>query len=46
MNPTNPMPEFKIYREGRYDRGANIKMKIKNQLPVMIQAIDNFFVNH
>jgi hypothetical protein len=38
--------EFKIYRDGRYDRSANIKMKIRNKWPVVETAINNFFTNH
>jgi len=43
---TNTLNEFKIYREGRYDKVANIKMKIRNKLPTIEAKINDFFTNH
>lgn len=37
------MNNFKIYREGRYDHKAMIAMKIKNQLPIILQKLDDGF---
>ena len=40
------MNDFKIYRDGKYDIKANIALKVKNRLPIIINKVDNFFINH
>lgn len=38
--------ELKIYRNGQYDRKANLALKAKNLMRDKAARIDNFFVNH
>ena len=40
------MENFTIYKEGQYDYIANLKIKLKKKLPVVIKTVDNFFENH
>jgi len=46
MNNEININTFKITRDGRYDHKANITMKLRNKLPAIEKAIDNFFTNH
>lgn len=41
------MLEIKIYRDGKYDRKANLTMKAKNLVRDKVApAVDSFFENH
>jgi hypothetical protein len=37
------MENFTIYKNGKYDTIANLKIKINKQLPVVADRIDTFF---
>jgi len=40
------MNEFKIYRNGKYSTMDNLKFKARVKLPVILNKVDDFFVNH
>lgn len=37
------MENFKIYRESKYDFKANLAMKIRNKVPIILNKLDDGF---
>ena len=40
------MENIKIYRNGKYDVKANLKLKAQQKLPIIISKVDSFFVKY
>lgn len=37
---------MKIYINGKYDYRANLKLKINDYIPILVNRVDDFFTKH